>query len=280
MACEIRELLWNGTIPCTITLYPNDSNQMTNTYEYHVLAPRNSYFPTLYPELLSYFKPYLLVPEWSHRSDWWLEFEGVPLRWNWPVGVLYDTMTGIDPSKGNKRSPWKLILRYRSYPDDYLLALPTLETLKTHWMNQIKESCYVQHGTAKPVMVLSKNDSSDLWSSVETHDFKQFWSIFMKIAPKTVDKLKHVPSRFYITVSDKVIDLPFSPLNPSSEEPQTLGSVLHELLPDLFPSSKNYILAKPVLHGIVIPSNTLVGEIYFDAVYVDGFLHFAIIPVV
>lgn len=102
----------------------------------------------------------------------------------------------------------------------------------------------------------------------------------MKITPKTVDKLKHVPSRFYITVSDKVIDLPFSPLNPSSEEPKTLGSVLHELLPDLFPSSKNYILAKPVLHGIVIPSNTLVGEIYFDAVYVDGFLHFAIIPVV
>lgn len=143
-------------------------------------------------------------------------------------------------------------------------------------MNQIKESCYVQHGSAKPVMILSKQDSSDLLQSVKTHDANKFWSIMPKIQSKGTKKLKNIPIRLYIPVSDKVIDVPLEPFCPDGSQ-RKLGDVLHQTLPDLFPSTKNNILAKPVLHGVTVPLDAPLVELFYEGLYVDGFLHISII---
>ncbi len=125
-------------------------------------------------------------------------------------------------------------------------------------------------------MVLSKQDSSDLWKSVEDHDVQKFWSIMPKITSKSSKKLKDIPLRLYLPVSDKVIDVPIEAYQPDGD-PTKLGDALHKVVPDLFPSTKNNIIAKPVLHGITLPLNIPLTELFYECIYVDGFLHVSIV---
>ncbi|KAH3678126.1 hypothetical protein WICMUC_001690 [Wickerhamomyces mucosus] len=258
---QLQKLFWDGSINIIVTLIPSDSNQMEISREYYLIVARNSYFPIYYKQILQYFKPYLLVPEWSERYSWWLEFEDIPLKWNQPIGLLYDSLTGLDPEKRrlNDHPTWKLNLHYRNYPDEYILPLNSYETLNSYWINQLKESCYVLNGTAKPMMVLSKKDSFDLWESVENHDLSKFQSNFKKLLPQNNNninnKLKNIPIRIYLTAVNKTISLPINPFQKDNEL-TTLGMALNELLPEIFPSKRHNIIAKAILHGITMPLNS------------------------
>jgi autophagy-related protein 5 len=59
-------------------------------------------------------------------------------------------------------------------------------------------------------------------------------------------------------------------------EPQTLGKALNTLLPSLFPSRRTVILARPVLHGAVVPLGAPVEEVMRAAAYADGWVHLGI----
>jgi autophagy-related protein 5 len=271
---EIAKRIWDGKIAVVVTLARADSNQMEIQRDYYVVMHRNSYLPLYLNRILAYFRQHLLVSDWSQRPEWWFEFEEVPLKWSLPVGLLFDTLTGLDPGARRRETVWNLTLHYRNYPSEYILPLASAGTLEQHWMNQVKESCYVQNGTAKPIMSLSKQLSSDLWKSVETHNFNLFWSIFPKIIPK---ELKHIPVRFHLTLSNTVIDVPVRPTVTTTGELVQLGAVLKQVLPDLFNNKTSKITAKPVIHGINIPLETPLVELYKEVLYIDGFLHCSIL---
>jgi autophagy-related protein 5 len=59
-------------------------------------------------------------------------------------------------------------------------------------------------------------------------------------------------------------------------QPQTVGSVLHTLLPNLFPSRRTPVLAKPVLHGAVIPMSAPIEEIVRSSAYGDGWAYLVV----
>ncbi|KAF8455126.1 autophagy protein Apg5-domain-containing protein [Terfezia claveryi] len=69
--------------------------------------------------------------------------------------------------------------------------------------------------------------------------------------------------------------LPHSP-HSHQREPTTVGTVLRTMVPELFLSTRANRIAKPVLHGIVIPLNTPLVELMKEASYPDGFLHVAV----
>lgn len=237
--------------------------------------------------MLRYFRPYLLVPEWADTLGWWLEFDGVPLRWNYPVGLLLDQLVpqlgaqgapqgaqgAPQEAQGAPQGCWHLTLRHRSYPEGYVLPLQSLEDVRAHWLNQLKESCYVLNGTAKPVMQLSTSDTALLWDSVLRHDLHDFWSVFGKLLPGP-GRAKHIPTRFYFTVSDKVIDLPIGDAHDT--DTVTVGEVLHGFFPDLFGSPHAHQDPKPLVHGIVVPTEAPLLQLYRECVYIDGFLHITI----
>jgi len=62
----------------------------------------------------------------------------------------------------------------------------------------------------------------------------------------------------------------------ATEEPQTVGTALRTLLPELFPSQRVAVLARPVVHGVVVAMNTPLLELMREAVYPDGFLHISL----
>ena len=63
----------------------------------------------------------------------------------------------------------------------------------------------------------------------------------------------------------------------NTREQQTVGGALHGLLPSLFPSRRTPILAKPVLHGAVVPMGAVVEELVRVGAYLDGWVHLGVV---
>ena len=58
-----------------------------------------------------------------------------------------------------------------------------------------------------------------------------------------------------------------------------MGTILHSLLPTLFPSRRTPILAKAVLHGVVVPMGAPVEDLMRTAAYLDGWLHIGVVMI-
>ena len=101
--------------------------------------------------------------------------------------------------------------------------------------------------------------------------------------------LRHIPLKVYLPSSPstseptsghlKVVQSLVTPAVLGTRDPQSLGSALHALLPALFPSRRTPILAKPVLHGTVIPMTATVEELLRIAAYLDGWLHLGVVMI-
>lgn len=57
-----------------------------------------------------------------------------------------------------------------------------------------------------------------------------------------------------------------------TETPQTLGPALRDLLPALFPSSRDPVLANVILHGAPVPFSAPLEALMREAAYPDGWL--------
>lgn len=164
-------------------------------------------------------------------KDTWLSFEDIPLKWNYPIGLLYDYLNydavsdQNEPTSSTATAPavdkfWKLTLHFEDYPLSQLIPLqsPLRTTIEQYWVNQIKESCYVQHNSAKPVMNLSKKDSDAMWQYAQNCDYDKFKSIyFRKIVPRRAIELKNVPVKVYLPFSEKNIVI-MDPVRPVIDE--------------------------------------------------------------
>lgn len=130
------------------------------------------------PKLRAFFSPYLIEPG-SRHHDGWFAFEGVPLKWHYPVGLLFDLYAGADPATktgfGNEVSkengspfPWKLTVHFSDWPVEDLVRLDENGmVMNDAFINSVKEADFLRNGTAKGIMTLSKEDSSGLWKAVE-----------------------------------------------------------------------------------------------------------------
>ncbi|PWN49623.1 hypothetical protein IE53DRAFT_388129 [Violaceomyces palustris] len=95
---QIRRLIWSGTLPISVSLDASDlgKNSDRSIQSYLITAPRISYLPLLLQEIKSNLVQ-LVLDEPSYASlnekELWFEYDGVPLRWHWPIGLLYDYHT-------------------------------------------------------------------------------------------------------------------------------------------------------------------------------------------
>ncbi|KAK9455222.1 autophagy protein Apg5-domain-containing protein [Dipodascopsis uninucleata] len=370
LSYEIRQRIWDGSIPLQIVLAPNECRLMDTVEPYYCNAYRTSYFPLYFDRIISFFKPYLRDPAAAQSPEWWLEFEGVPLKWNLPIGLLYDLLTGLDPTQIDNPNydwhiPWVLVLHHVDYPTGTLLRLTTssqmpsviaqmpspalaesiqpaiaataaavnipsssalvkspsslspspnqsqygslgnqspfseaIGALVDNWVNRVKEADYIRRGNAKAVMSLSRIDSDALWQGVLNHSFETFWSVAKKLLPQDNRSIRYIPIKLYLPSSNRTLQALVPPyVTPSttttsglsisssfssaqatdnSSTLHTIGSALHDHLPELFPSRRTCLLARPVLHGVVLPLSAPLVDIMRNCMYSDGFLHICI----
>ena len=232
----------------------------------------------------------------------WFDFQGVPLKWQHAVGLLYDLYSGaeaVGPEDSDNSSatssnlPWDMTLHFTERPQTQLIPLDAAGKIQHDvFINSVKEADFLRNGSAKAVMGLSMEDSSRLWEAVLKHDLPSFSAIEQKLwNPPGGIQLRHIPMKVYLPApvesmvqtdagamqrALKVVQGLVQP-SISPREPQTLGTALHALLPTVFPSRRSYIHAKAVLHGAVVPLSANMQELLRGAAYKDGFLHVAVV---
>jgi autophagy-related protein 5 len=235
----------------------------------------------------------------------------VPLKWHLPLGLLYDiyALSSLDPDSTTPTPlPFKLVLHFSqsnhsppatpgsppaSIKPTLSFISPTPPVLHDSFINAVKEADFLRSGTAKPIMSLSAVDSKALWSSVQTHDQATYSRVQASLLPPS-GQFRNIPLRVYLPsgpdgkeASIKVLQSHVPPSiaaasstptpggrigSTTAGQPQTLGTALHTLLPNLFPSRRTPVLARPVLHGAVVPMSSHLEELTRCAAYADGWL--------
>ena len=313
---SLQRRVWSGSLPLEIRLAPADCRTYEDSEPYLVHHPRLSYLAFLLPDIYAFFAQNLIDPSLA-AHDAWLEFEAVPLKWHYPLGLLFDLYSGAEPISFDQTTartlsqeesdalqaeplPWRLTVHYSDFPADQLIQVDADGRMMLDaYINGVKEADFIRNGTARAVMSLSKDDSDKLWKAVDTHDLDLFNTINNKLIHPAGLAIKHVPIKIYLPTSASIAATPtipeesgdegtpkaghfrvvqtLIPLYSSARQPQTVGTALNGVLPAIFPSRRNPLLAQPVLHGAVLPMSAPVEELARAAAYTDGFLHIAVV---
>jgi autophagy-related protein 5 len=132
----------------------------------------------------------------------------VPLKWHYPLGLLYDLYSGAEPAypsdsdseaeqahkmesaeEERQHLPWRLTIHFSDFPTEQLVQLDNDDKhMHDLFIHSVKEADYLRTGTGKTVMFLSKEDSTQLWGGVKNHDFALYNPI----------NLRHLPVRLYL----------------------------------------------------------------------------------
>ncbi|KAL2023111.1 hypothetical protein VTK56DRAFT_3717 [Thermocarpiscus australiensis] len=250
-ALSLPHALWSLQVPLYIT---HASQPAANPFI--VSVPRFSYLALLLPRLTAYYG----APCSSFHH------EEVQLR-NLAVGLLVDLY--------RPPLPWRLVVADGPEWD-----------IGDTFTNSAKEADFVRNGNAKQIMSLSKEHSTALWNAVQDNDCVAFSKV-NNLLLNTPTPLKNVPIRIYVpssptNVSDttsasfRVVQTLVPPRLPN-RAPQTLGAALKSILPGLFPSSRDPVLANVILHGAPVPFRAPLEELLREAAYPDGWLCLAVV---
>jgi autophagy-related protein 5 len=115
---------------------------------WQVQFPRLSYLGLLIPKLKPFFSQGLVYPD-VEPEEAWLSYQGVPLKWHYPLGLLYDLYSGCEPysaegemerlSDEDPRA-WRLTVHFSDYPVEQLVKLDAEgKHLYDLYMNSVKE---------------------------------------------------------------------------------------------------------------------------------------------
>lgn len=301
---QIKHRVWEGTINVRVVLEytPNvssesssgspspsgaDTESLLSVKEFLISVYRNSYVPTFLPLLVEYFSVYV---EGLATIPVWLEYDETPLKWNLPVGVLYDTLTLPETNRREDSNIWTLHLRFKDqYPKTTIIpfiytvtdddndssVIDYAKSLHELMVNQLKQSCFVMNGTAKPMLNLSKEDSTKLWESIENHNLAHYNQVNKRICPLDTSLLLRVPVKVYIPGLGQTIQHPVSPFNVNGT-PSTLRNVIEANIPQLNQVPDKKLTA--LIHGIIVDDmlDTPVIQFWDLFKYMDNFLHIVV----
>ncbi|KAG2200649.1 hypothetical protein INT47_005805 [Mucor saturninus] len=273
---EISKNIWNGKIPLKITLDPTETDVYGNDKVWdpvYLEVPRCSYLPLVTRQIQQIYTGLgMQVPEDAFLSVWYEDSNKQPLKWHYPIGLLFDIYSSLDSL------PWSITLRFKNIPTDTVLLKPTPETMQDMFMAMVKEADFLRNGTTKKVMNLSKRDQSQLWQSLALDRFDEFWAVNRQLVEYSNSSLRNIPLRIYLPDNCPVIQEPVSFYGDSEkQETLTVKDVLRKLIPDLFVSEETLHLISILVHGVELPLDTPISWAYENLSFADNFLHVVVI---
>ncbi|CAG8629848.1 autophagy protein Apg5-domain-containing protein [Gigaspora rosea] len=279
----ITRAIWDGTLPIKFSLDSTEAAALgakAIVEPYFIEAPRCSYFPLWTSQIRKYFVD-MALNFIGDDAEIWYDVDGTPLKWHYPIGLLYDLHTGYRPDSNSPPPlPWPVTVHFKNFPADKLIKAQAIDATQDFFMSMIKEADFLRNGSTKKVMNLSKNDQTQLWDGLWSKNYDRFWSVNYRLVINDGQMPKHVPMRIYLPDNCPVIQEPISPVDENGNQ-LTLGDVLHQVLPELFPSplpSENAsAFPVPVIHGIIPQLEIPIVWASQNLCYPDNFLHIVVL---
>ncbi|XP_050394517.1 autophagy protein 5 [Patella vulgata] len=265
---EVLREIWEGRIPVCFTLAEEEVYSGEQPDPYYLLVPRQSYFPLVTDKVQRHFVQ-SVDPE--KHGEMWLEYEGQPLKWHYPVGVLFDLFTS-----GNCL-PWKITAHFQGFPEEELLHCPSKEAIESHFMSVVKEADALKH-RGQLVNNMQKKDHKQLWTGLQNDKFDQFWSVNKKLMESSgEDMFKYIPYRIY-QIDRPYIQKLFRPVTEEGDY-NTLADLLKSVNGGESTDNREDVLKnrRVLIQGIEPPLETPVLWLSEHFSYPDNFLHICIV---
>ncbi|CDO95843.1 unnamed protein product [Kluyveromyces dobzhanskii CBS 2104] len=269
---ELRERVWKGSINVEVML--SDSIVLPNTSIsekcHHLVVLRESFLALYIPAIVRKLGQNVSSIYEDCYKQWWFECNGVPVSWEYPCGVLFDSSCNSFTASTDKDKDayhlqmWKLHLCHgHKYPRGIIPLVDGLSQIQDYWKHQWKQACFILNGSAKRIMSLSIPDFEAFWLSIlSRHQLD-----YMKIRDKmiTLDRVKCVPIRFI---------LPDIPILQPTVSTDTNKKSLNDVIDSLDINLQNDY--KIVIQGIEVYSSENVLDLYNLFASIDGFLYIII----
>lgn len=263
---EVLREVWDGRLPVCFNLASEEMNTIQQPDPYYLMVPRLSYFPLISDKVRKHFARN--VGQDGQECEMWLEFNGIPLKWHYPIGVLFD-IHGYESTL-----PWNLTVHFQKYPEGDLLRCPDKETVESHFMSTIKEADALKHRSLV-ISNMQKRDHNQLWLGLQNDKFDQFWTVNRKLMEHGGDELfKFIPFRIYQTDKPYIQKL-FRPIGENNTLLK-LEDLVKEALPEALDEQSKYRI---IIQGIEPPLETPIQWLSEHFSYPDNFLHICIVTV-
>ncbi len=111
------------------------------------------------------------------EDELWFEFDGEPLRWQFPIGVLADFLAPAT----RRGQPIPITVHFQRFPAKKLSRCKNLFALRQHYFNSLKEAAALKFGSVKSLIGGAASDHSKLWESLANLKEENFISTICKI---------------------------------------------------------------------------------------------------
>eukprot|EP00878_Enallax_costatus_P028930 GHUV01031296.1.p1 GENE.GHUV01031296.1~~GHUV01031296.1.p1 ORF type:complete len:520 (+),score=168.61 GHUV01031296.1:310-1869(+) len=153
------EDVWQLKIPIRLSLSSSEITSPGDVKPVYLLAPRHAYLPALAQQCLGFFQHVLLSLPGQSQATPWFEYQGLPLNWTQPLGVLHDLLTptpatAADTSAASSArstsaeaapgsfsppsSPWSLTVHYQNMPASLQNNWQNAGAAKDHYFSSLK----------------------------------------------------------------------------------------------------------------------------------------------
>ncbi|KAL7641761.1 UNVERIFIED_CONTAM: hypothetical protein RMT77_007635 [Armadillidium vulgare] len=259
---EILREIWDGRIPISFSLSSDDCCTLSPPDPHYLMVPRMSYFPIVLDKVKKYFTR--SINSELKIDEIWLDFEGIPLKWNYPIGVLFDLHTG------GKTIPWPLTVHFSNFPEESIIRCRSREAIESQFLASVKEADAFKH-RGQVVKNMQMQDHKQLWTGLCNDKFDQFWTINRKLMDCNGEEgFKNIPFRLFL--KDEV---PIQRLQkPFGEDGSRL--TLEDLLKNVLPRTlnENY---RVTIQGIEPPWDTPLQWLSEHLSHPDNFLYICVL---
>lgn len=254
---EILREIWEGKLPVCFQLDPNEVSELQQPDPFFLMVPRLSYFPLVTDKVRKHFSRY--VDSEKQEQDMWLECDGQPVKWHFPIGVVCDLYVGADI-----QLPWNITVHFDKFPELQIFRFSTKEIVEAHFMACIKEADFLKH-RGQVVSSMQKKDHNQLWVGLQNDKFDQFWAVNRKLmeAPSDQENFRYIPFRLYMDDGYKQ-----KLIKPITDDGRR--KTLQDLITETLPNHANVIVRT---HGMIPPMETPIQWMSEHLSYPDNFLH-------
>lgn len=268
---NIRRDFLQSRVLVQIRLAPNEVVALQQPVPLYLAVPRLSYLPVLYDEVFQHFEEYI-PPRMGQDYESWFDVDGIPLPWQYPIGVFVDAVPSTESSIQF------LTVHFQNRPS-HLLPFAGIGSLEPLFMNSLRESTFLSHASADKFMRLSKGAQATLWQSFLSDDFVSFSEAEKALHWVSLDQCKSLAIRWHI-MANRVHEVFLSRISVFNEddEPRTIKDELTEHLPFLkkdVDDDDEFDVEVRTL-GTILPLNTPLYWICIHASYLDGFAHLVV----
>jgi autophagy-related protein 5 len=271
---EIRKLIWQGAIPVVFNMISHEITSLQTPYPLYMMVPRQSYFTLLIDTVRNHFESYVST---FNKDEIWFEYDNQPLKWNMPVGVLYDACmlhntAGSDVQRTtlSKELPWRVTVHFHSFPSEQLIRIKSDVDIQWIYMNALKEAMYVKCGNTKGIMTLSKVDQLKLWDSVRESKLLEYEEIQKQLSQSS-GTIRNLPVRVLTISSDNNNSASFI----SSHKLYCVDVHSETTIADFVANKlgNNAELYNVVIQGLIVQSDTTLQWLVDNCSHPDHFLY-------